>query len=61
MINSALRFPSPLEEWGSTTSNIPLNPGIPHIPALPSPVDSMNHHSIIYTDLFTSPYEFGSS
>jgi hypothetical protein len=37
-MNSALRFPLLWGEWGSTSANIPPNPGTVHIPALPSPV-----------------------
>jgi hypothetical protein len=37
MIDSALRFPS-AHPGGSTTADIPPNPGMLHIPAVPSPV-----------------------
>jgi hypothetical protein len=37
MIDSALRFPS-VHPGGSTTADIPPNPGMFHIPALPFPV-----------------------
>ncbi len=37
MIDSVLRFPS-VHPGGSTTTGIPPNPGMLHIPALPSPV-----------------------
>jgi hypothetical protein len=48
MIESALRFPS-VHPGGSTTADIPPNPGMLHIPALPFPVDEY-HTSPISSD-----------
>lgn len=53
MIDSALRFPS-VHPGGSTTADLPPNPGMLHIPAFPSPVGGY-HTSPVSGKPFSPP------